>query len=178
MRCCILYLITCLVSALVPFLGHTPAARPAPAAESAPFPGWPACFDGRPLRPLPVAAREAVMLERFPGQVGCFTDGERQLVLRWVSAATHDLHPASTCFRGRGFSITPQHARLDADGQLWGRFLAERDDAAWLVSERIFATDGRTWPDVSAWYWSVLLAGETGPWWSIVIVEQADTRGG
>src|SRR3712207_7200250 len=49
----------------------------------------------------------------FPGAVGKFSDGERELLIRWVTRGTRQLHSTSDCLRGAGYSVTPQPALLE-----------------------------------------------------------------
>lgn len=148
-----------------------PLAVPSPRAVETAFPGWPSRHAGRALHPLPLGAREAAFARDFPGRVGHFHDGERQLVLRYVDRATRRLHPASDCFRGSGYAVAPRPVRRDPDGRRWSCFAAARASESLVVCERIDGPDGRSWSDVSSWYWSALAAD--GPWWSITVVEPA-----
>jgi hypothetical protein len=158
----------CALAAVVPLA--VPAPRPAPTA----FPGWPAQYDGRTLVALPLGAREAAFARDFPGRVGRFHDGRRQLVLRYVDRATRKLHPASDCFRGSGYAVAPRPVRRDADGRRWSCFGAARAAESLLVCERIDGPGGASWSDVSTWYWSAL-AG-CGPWWAVTVVEPESAR--
>src|SRR4051794_38007133 len=95
------FLGVCLIAAAVPLL----PAPPAPAAASG-FPGWPVEFEGRPLRPLPLTALEERFADNFPGRLGRFSDGEREIILRWVTRETRTLHPAADCFKASGYELT------------------------------------------------------------------------
>lgn len=150
--------------------GLVPLAAPAPRPPGSGFPGWPERHAGRPLHPLPLDARDAALARGFPGSVGRFHDGERQLVLRYVDRATRMLHPASDCFRGSGYAVAPRPVRREADGRRASCFTAARGTESLLVCERIDGPGGRSWSDVSAWYWAAL-AGE-GPYWAITVVER------
>ena len=141
------------------------------AVASDAFPGWPTHFEGRALTPLPLTPREAVFVRGFPGRVGRFHDGRREIIVRWVSAPTRLLHPAADCFRGIGYAVTPLPARRSADGHVMGCFRATRGKEAVTACELIRGTDGEHWPDVSAWYWSALLGASPAPWWSYVVAE-------
>src|SRR5262245_4519810 len=77
------------------------------AVASAPFPGWPGHYEGRALVELPLTAREAAFTQDFPGRVGRFSDGQREIIIRWLGAPTRKLHSAADCFRGSGYAITP-----------------------------------------------------------------------
>lgn len=164
----VLHLSACALAALLPLLEP---ARPSPAHA---FPGWPTEYEGRALRRVPLDPRELALLQRFPGEVACFSDGERRIVLRWIAEPTPDLHPAARCFRGRGYAIEPGGTVRDAQGRAWGRFLARRGPERLRVSECVVDGAGRSWSDVSHWFWRQVVARESGPWWAIVVVEAAD----
>jgi hypothetical protein len=142
-------------------------------AAAASPPAWPAAYEGRKLTPLPLSAREHAFAEGFPGQIGRFTDGSRELVLRHVREATRRLHPASDCYKGLGFEIEPRPLRHDTNGRPLGCFSARKDNLRQIVCEGLHDADGKVWSDVSQWYWDALLGRSRGPWWSVVIA-QAD----
>jgi hypothetical protein len=135
------------------------------------FPGWPAHFEGRALIALPLTPREARFVEGFPGRVGRFHDGRREIIVRWVATPTRLLHPAADCFRGVGYAIAPLPARRSAGGEVMSCFRATRGKEAMTVCELIRGAQGNHWPDVSAWYWSALLGSSPAPWWSYVVAE-------
>jgi hypothetical protein len=157
----------CAIAALVPLLGATP-----PTAPAGRFPGWPTHFAGKPLREIPLGAIEQRFAADFPGRIGRFSDGRREIVIRWVSQETRKLHPASDCFRGSGYSITPRPLAVDIDGSRWGSFLAARKGERLEVRERIYDASGSEWTDVSAWYWSATTGKSSGPWWAMVIASK------
>jgi hypothetical protein len=109
--------------------------------------------------------------QHFLGQGGKFTDGRRELIFRWVTKGTRQLHSSSDCFRGAGYSISPRSAAFDAQGTRWSCFAAERGRYRLLVRERITDEHGREWTDVSSWFWSVLLRQTEGPWMAVAVIE-------
>ena len=131
------------------------------------FSGWPAQYEGRALAPLPLTMREEQFVQDFPGRVARFSDGTRELVLRFTTAPTRRLHPASDCFRGAGFTVTPQPMQRSGDGLTMSCFRATRAGEALDVCEQVRDAQGNSWPDAGAWYWHALLGGG-GPWWSVV----------
>jgi hypothetical protein len=157
-------LLVCALAAAVPLLGER--SEPAPVGD---FPGWPTHIAGKPLRALPLGAVEQRFAADFPGRIGRFTDGEHEIVLRWVSEETRKLHPASDCFRGSGYSITPQPLAIEPDDTHWGMFIAERGAERLQVRERIVDASGQEWTDVSAWYWAAALSRSQGPWWAFTV---------
>lgn len=161
-----LFALACLWASLSPLL---PVSQPAGAdAQSAPFPGWPAVWADRPLRELALSARERTFASGFPGRIGRFSDGEREIILRWVTSPTRLLHPASDCFRGLGYAIEPRAMQRDPEGRPMACFMASRGNDRLSICELIVSEKAESWPDVSSWYWSAVFGNSTGPWWSIV----------
>jgi hypothetical protein len=167
-RSSVVYLAACAIAALLPFF----SAQSKP-QESAivPFPGWPAQFEGKTLTALPLNELEKGFASDFPGKLNRFTDGEREIVIRWVTEATRKLHPSSDCFQGLGYAINPLAMRRDESGSLWSSFEATKGNERLVVYERIHSDTGQSWTDVSAWYWSALVAGQ-GSWWAITVAEK------
>jgi hypothetical protein len=153
-------------AALAPLL---PGSAPVDAGEPA---SWPRRFDGRPLTPLPRAPEDRILAGRFPGRIARFSDGRRQVVLRRVEAATRRLHPASDCFRAIGYDVAPAPMRLGPGGGPASCFTARRGGRAFLACEQLRDRKGRSWPDVSSWYWSALLGTSRGPWLASLTVER------
>jgi hypothetical protein len=138
-------------------------------------PHWPSHFQGRMLTGLPLSAREAEFLAGFPGAVARFTDGERDIVMRWVTQPTRRLHPAEDCYRGLGYSISASRIVTDNSGALWRCFDASRKQDGREVCEQLQDMEGQRWTDVSAWYWAALLERSRAPW--LVTTASIDTRG-
>lgn len=159
-----LYLSLCLIGMLLPFL---PVASEVSVNRS--FPGWPTQFEQRPLQVLPLTQREAGFYRDFPGKVARFSDGQRELIIRWVTAPTRKLHPAADCFKGIGYHITPEPVLIDEQAQRWGSFIASKDTSRLQVQERVYDQAGNSWTDISAWYWAATLGDSTGPWWVVTI---------
>jgi hypothetical protein len=165
------YLIACAIAALMPFVSarlETPATVTAVTA----FPGWPNTFEGRPLTQLPLNKTEEKFATGFPGRIARFSDGEREIIIRWVTEATRMMHPASDCFQGLGYRVKPLAAYRDRSGLLWSSFMATNEDDELLVHERIHSDSGEAWTDVSAWYWSALRHEGRGSWWAITVAEK------
>jgi hypothetical protein len=159
------FLAICVVSALVPLraLDHP--------AFSGALPDWPQDWEGVEIRQIPLCDRDQRFNENFPGRIAKFTDGRRELIFRWVTTASRQLHSSADCFRGAGFDVTPQPAIRDERGQRWSCFLATRADHRLFVRERIADQHGREWTDVSAWFWSAAFQRTQGPWLSVTVVE-------
>lgn len=152
---------------------------PAEAASSPDggFPGWPSHYQGKELVQLPLTPREERFGEGFPGRLGRFHDGHREILLRWVAAPTRRLHPAAHCLRGHGYEVEHRPAERDGEGRLWTVLLAHNAQGSLRLREAIRDAEGRQWGDVSAWYWAALLGRSQGPWWSIVVAEGYQSEG-
>src|ERR1051325_11477965 len=102
-RSFIAYLVACAVAAVVPFVSaqYETAAGTAPAIS---FPGWPSKFNGKTLTPLALNEMETSFASDFPGRIARFTDGNREIIIRWVTEPTRKLHPSSDCFQGLGYT--------------------------------------------------------------------------
>jgi hypothetical protein len=138
-----------------------PHARP---REVAVQPAWPTHFEGRPLDALPLTAREARLGSGFSGALARFTDGENQLVLRWLEGTPRGYHGAIDCYRGLGFRIEPLPERTDSEGNTWSAFRALRGTEHLRVEERVSSLDGRRhWTSPAQWFWSAALGGFQGP---------------
>ena len=165
------YLIACLIAALMPFVSAR-FETPATGAAARTFPGWPSTFEGKTLTPLPLSEIEKKFATGFPGRIARFSDGEREIIIRWATEATRKMHPASDCFQGLGYSVTPLAAHRDERGSLWASFTATKNNERLVVFERINSDSGETWTDVSSWYWSALRHEGSGSWWAITVAEK------
>jgi hypothetical protein len=156
-------ILACVLAALAPF------AVPAPAPmEQTGFPGWPTSFEGRPLQPAALSPIEQRFAETFPGRIGRFSDGRREVIMRWIAAPTRKLHAASDCFKGSGYRVKPLPLEV-SDAITWGAFSAERGTQQLHVREVITDDNGRRWTDVSAWYWAAVRGETAPPWWAITV---------
>jgi hypothetical protein len=173
MRHKITYAGACLLALLAPWLSAAPRSTGG-AGAGADFPGWPTSFEGRGLTQLPLSEREERFAGDFPGRIGRFTDGRREVIVRFVTDATRKLHPASDCFAGVGYRVRPLPLRVDEAGARWGSFTAERGGERLRVYERIHADSGGSWEDVSAWYWATAGGRSPGPWWAVTVAEREE----
>lgn len=171
MRHKFIYVGACILAFLAPLLPAMPKNSAGGHASGIAFPGWPTHFEGRSLTQLPLSEREARFGGDFPGRIARFTDGRRELIVRFVTDATRKLHPASDCFAGIGYRIRPLPLKVDEAGLRWGSFTAERGDEKFRIYERIYADTGRSWEDVSAWYWAAVNGESSGPWWAVTVAE-------
>jgi len=136
------------------------------------FPGWPTRFEGHMLTRLPLSAREKRFYRDFPGRVARFSDGSRQIILRWVKRPTRKLHPAADCYKGLGFRIAPRTITIDKANIRWGAFMVDKPGDRMQVRERIHDQRGNSWTDVSSWYWAALFAPGNGPWWAVTVARR------
>ena len=167
-----IYLLTCLLAALVPIVRWKDTD-----ASAVPFPGWPAQFNGQALQPLNKSRVELQFESDFPGRIGKFTDGTREYLFRWVTEPTRMLHPAADCLKGSGYSLRPLPLLTDDAGRLWGCMEASSSQQRVRVRERIEDQAGNAWTDVSAWYWAAMLGKSQGPWWAVTVVEGQEVSG-
>lgn len=159
----------CVLSALGPAAEKGWAA---PGKVQAGAVAWPVSYNGMPLTQVPLDPRDAAFTADFPGHVGRFSDGRREIVIRWVTSATRKLHPASDCFRGLGYSITPVPMRRNSAGKAMSCFEARGRGGALRVCEHLEGSAGKTWPDVGAWYWDAAFDRSAQGWWSYVVAER------
>lgn len=132
------------------------------------FPGWPAKYNGAEYKQVPPSKADMAFFREFPGKIQCVAQGQKRLIMRWVAKPTRQLHPSSDCFRGLGYQITWQPLVTDSNGVRRCWFIAEKDGKRFDVKERIYDERGKTWTDISSWYWAALLGKTAGPWWSDV----------
>lgn len=159
-------LATMVLAAIAPwFASHPGGARAAAAA----LPAWPHEFEGRPLTPVALTAEQNQFLGDFPGAAARFSDGERDILMRWVTQPTRRLHPAEDCYRGWGFEVAPAKIRADRDGRRWRCFEVTRDGAARQVCEQIRDDEGTHYTDVSSWYWDATLQKTQAPWLVVTV---------
>jgi len=125
---------------------------------------WPHEFRGRPLSDVPLDEKERRLLEDFPGAVARFSDGEHDILLRWVDQPTRRLHPAEDCYRGWGYEVSESKIRNDGDGTQWRCFTARLGNDERTVCEQLRDLEGAHFTDVSSWYWSATLGRTAGPW--------------
>ncbi len=167
------FLLSCLTAALVPLI---PAPTATPAASGT-FPGWPATFEGRALRAVELSPFEQEFVDRGDvSRIGKFTDGERTIGFRWIEGPTRHVHAVAYCYRAGGWKVTTRPIVIDHQGARWGAFEARRGGVVRTVQERIVDADGRSWTDVSSWYWPALLGQSRGPWWATTVTTERVER--
>lgn len=135
-------------------------------------PEWPTTLDGTILIPIPLTERDKQYLEDFPGTFARFKNGEREVLIRYVTKPTRKLHPVSDCLRGMGYSVRPIAARLNTDGQILSCVRAEGFGSPKRVCEYISDLHKNTFADPSSWFWSSTLGKSKGPWFDISFIEE------
>jgi exosortase/archaeosortase family protein len=163
------YLVACAV-AIAPFF-RAPIAGAETTTTLASI-DWPKEFKGRPLYRLPLSDKEKKFLQAFPGEVARFSDGYREILIRYVTQPTRQLHPAGDCLRGVGFRIMPLPLAQDESSQPWGCVHATRPGESLRVCERIISRGGESYSDVSSWFWGASLGRSSGPWFAYTVAER------
>jgi len=170
MRICILFLIVHLLAALQPLRTGAAAESSAPTD----FPGWPTEFEGEALEQLELSKKEKGFIKNFPGKIARFTDGRRELVIRYLARPSRRLHPAADCLKSVGFKTTPKPIQVDQKGNHWGCISAARKNQKLKVCERIYDDHGANFSDVSSWYWAAMLGKSKSPWWAVTVSYEED----
>jgi exosortase/archaeosortase family protein len=161
-------IISCLVAFIVPFfVGGKEMLK---ANKTAKFP---TTFEGKPLQELELTERENFYLNEFPGEIKRFSDGNREIIVRYVTNATRKLHLSTDCFSAIGYAIKPLPIKIDETEQKWACFNANKGVESLNVCERIYTENGESWTDVSAWYWSAI-SNDNKDYWAITVAEIAD----
>ena len=161
------FVIACIAAASAPMALRDKDAAPATRA----FPGWPETFEDRELTPLPLSPLEERFQQDFPGRLARFSDGNREIILRWIVGESRKLHPSSDCFKAAGYAVAWQPIKRNGF-ERWSVFIATRGKEKLLVSERIVDQSGRQWTDVSAWYWAAQMRDSRGPWWAVTVAQK------
>jgi hypothetical protein len=164
-------LFACACAFATPFVSNDASQDSVPSVG---VPPWPDTFEGKPLREIALSERERGFLANFPGAVARFTDGERDIVMRWVLQPTRRLHPAEDCYRGLGYEPAESRIVADRDGAPWRCFTARRTDGERVVCEHIRDGADQRWTDVSSWYWAATLKRSQSPWLITTIAETVD----
>lgn len=160
--------------ALAPFLLLGP---PPGRAETVRTGGMPEVFsfngEQLPLQPIAPTPEEEAFSRSFPGHIGVYRWGDRQVILRRVDRATRKLHPASDCLRAAGYSTGNAVTVTLADGTRWSRFHATRRGERLTIHERVVSEcNDDTWTDIPAWFWSALNRPLNGPWRAETVISR------
>lgn len=129
---------------------------------------WPTEFNEVRLQQLPLDQSERRFVESFPGEVRKYAAGGSELIVRALSTATRKLHPAADCLRAVGYTVRPAKAEQTIAGAIRGCVDAVGANGKFRVCEHIEDAQGRTFSDVSSWYWAAVMGDSVGPWMSTV----------
>ena len=165
-----IYLTTCLLAALVPFIHHS-SARPADSSTERMLNS----FQGAPLSPMAMTESETEFYADFPGKTGYFAvDGRpgESVFLRYTENPTRKLHPAETCFRANGYktefsdNVLARVPELSDQDLEWSQFTVVEKGRPFRVRQCIVSlSSGRVWADIPAWYWQTTFSSDdSGPW--------------
>lgn len=163
----ILYILTCGIAFIAPFILTNNKPSSTFTLNSKAFP---AEFEGFKLQRLELSEREKYFTKDFPGEIGRFTDGRREIIVRRVTEATRKLHPAKDCFEAVGYKVKTLPMKTDESGKHWACFSAVKSENHLRVCERISDAQGSEWTDVSAWYWSAFTQSN-GEWTAYTVAE-------
>jgi exosortase/archaeosortase family protein len=134
---------------------------------------WPAMLDGVALVELPLSDMEQRFARSFPGQIGRFSWGDREVIMRCTIRPTRRMHPAEDCLRAAGYQTRAEPLFRDADGGLWGCTTARKDGRRYRVLERYLDREGKLLAtDASAWFWQAMAQPDEGPWTGITVIEE------
>lgn len=133
---------------------------------------WPSHYKNNKLKRLPLSQLEKKYFGKFPGKMARFTDGSRQIIMRWVIKPSRMLHPAKDCFKGLGYKISNINLER-SNNKLWRKFTASKTNARLIVREQIIDKHNNVFTDTSSWYWNALLKRSQGPWLAITVAERS-----
>ncbi len=167
MRSIYLFITACLIAALIPFYQPNSTVLP----EFSNEPDWPVEYLNLKHEKTEFTGKEKEFYKHFPGRIIKFSTGNTEYVIKCVIKPTRKLHPASDCFKGSGYSIKPEPVFRDHKGNYWSSFTATKNNLQVLVKERIYNNSGKSWTDVSGWFWSAFFNKSNGPWWVITVSE-------
>jgi len=136
------------------------------------FPGWPSTYENKLLVKIGLTEKEKLFEEGFPGKIERFTDGSRELIIRWIDYPTRKLHSAARCFEGIGYKIKPLPIHLNKQNVEMSCFNAQKHSQILFVCEYILASSGDSWSDTSSWYWGALTSESSKGWMSYVVAEK------
>jgi len=136
------------------------------------LPKWPSHYQGKKITQLPLSKMETLFMADFPGKIGRFTDGQRQIIMRWIVKPSRKLHPAADCFRGMGYKISDLKISLGANEKRWRSFTATLNKENLQVYEQIVDANKVVFTDTSSWYWNAVFSQSQGPWLAVTVAER------
>ena len=129
-------------------------------------------YQGIPVTRVALNKAEETFYRDFPGTIAVYQTGQHKLIVRQINRATRKLHPASHCLRAEGFGTGSETVVKDEDGVAWLSYSITRHGEIFHVKEHITCpTSGRSWPEISAWFWHAFLNPSDGPWEAVTVIE-------
>jgi hypothetical protein len=126
-----------------------------------------ASYQGIPVTRIPLNPAKATFYRKFPSSIAVYEADGVKLISGNINAATRKLHPDSHCLRAEGFST--REAKVWDDG--WLSYTAARTGEIFQVKERITClANGRSWPEISAWFWHALFHPSEAPWEAVTAI--------
>lgn len=127
-------------------------------------------FQGVPVTRVALNEAEATFYRDFPGTIAVYESGHDKLIVRRVNRATRKLHPASHCLRAEGFRIGEETVVEDGEGR-WVSYTVTRNGENFQVKEHVTCpASGRSWPEISAWFWQAFFHPGEGPWEAVTVI--------
>jgi len=135
-------------------------------------PEWPTEWQGKSLQPASLTELDTRFSDQFPGALARFHADQYRILYRYLEEPSRQLHAGAVCYQAHGYRLQPEPAWKDAKGSLWSTYIVDKKGVRLLVREQIRSlSTGRTWPDVSAWYWGVSMGKDPGPWLAATIAK-------
>ena len=131
-------------------------------------------YQGIPVTRVTLNEAEQTFYRDFPGTIAVYETNRQKLIVRQINRATRKLHPASHCLRAEGFRIGRETVLKDGHGVAWLSYPITRHGEILHVKEHIRCpTSGRSWPEISAWFWHAFLNPGDGPWQAVTVISMA-----
>ena len=129
-------------------------------------------FQGVPVTRVALNEAEETFYRDFPGTIAVYEAGYDKIIVRHVNRATRKLHPASHCLRAEGFGIGEETEVEDEAGR-WLSYAITRHGEMFHVKEHIACpASGRSWPEISAWFWHAFFHPGEGPWQAVTVISK------
>jgi exosortase/archaeosortase family protein len=138
--------------------------------------GWPTSLYEETLTPAELSPFERASFKHFPGSVARFETEKYRVIIFFIEEVTRELHSRALCLEAAGFKVHLKEGFTDRNGCRWSSMTAEKTVNGRPLSvpflESTFDSRGKSFSDLSEWYWSVFLGNTTGPWWHYSLEEK------
>lgn len=135
-------------------------------------------FDGARLKATSMAPKEQEFYRDFPGDVFFFRlEGRSQetVFLRYTESPTRKLHPAETCLRAQGLSVSDKQSVRNIVSELsdkpltWSRCVVSKERRTTEVLQTVISlSTGKNYSSIPTWYWLTTFSSEdAGPWLAV-----------